>query len=296
MICNRILLLGACVVYSVGALAKGVEKIALAGSYVEHVAIVDKVSGKAEWRYDLPKGAECNTIAVTKGGDVLLSYKEGVRLVDRATKSTLWDFVVPEGQEAQTARLIDGGKRVLVGVCAVPEMRVVELDAKTGKVLVEVNYDLCVAKPHGQFRQICKTEVGTYLVPVISQGRVVELDAKGVKINEWKVPSTPFSVKELPGGKGILVSTLSSVVEIDRSKPDLLRVVAQKVVGSDSLRFCTEVARLANGHTILANWHGYQPKATDAQLIEWDASGKVVYRFSDTTVMRHVSGFYTFKE
>lgn len=133
MTSSRILLLGACALCSIGSIARGVEKIALAGSGVGHVAIVDKATGKAEWRYDLPKGSECNTVSVTKDGAVLLSYKQGVRLVDRATKATLWDFPVPEGQEAQTARLVDNGKRVLVGVCATPAMRIVELDAKTGK-------------------------------------------------------------------------------------------------------------------------------------------------------------------
>lgn len=133
-------------------------------------------------------------------------------------------------------------------------------------------------------------------MPVISQARVVELDALGQKIGQWTVPATPFSVKEVPGGRALLVSTFGALVEIDRGQSDSVRVVAQKAIGVDTLRFGTEVERLKNGHTILANWQGYTPNTSDAQLIEWDASGQVLYRFADTTVMRHVSGFYLFKE
>ena len=280
-----------------GAAAAGkAEKIALAGSGVGRVAVVDKATGRAEWSYDLPAGSECNTVAVTKEGNVLLSYKQGARLIDRATKQTLWDFAVPEGQEAQTARLVDGGRRVLVGVCAVPELRLVELDAQTGQKLSEVNYNLGIDKPHGQFRQVCKTAKGSYLVPVISKARVIELDAAGQKIGEWVVPPTPFSVKEIDGGKRLLVSTIGALVEVERANPEVVRIVAKGTVGADTLRFCTEAERLKDGRTVLANWQGYAPKAKDAQLIEWDTQGKVVYRFADTSVMRRVSGFYLFKE
>lgn len=270
------------------------EMIALAGSYVEKIAIIDKASGKQVWSHALPKGSECNTVAVTKDGNVIYSYKQGVRMVSQSGV-ILWDFLVDADQEAQTARLLDDGS-ILVGVCANP-IRLIELSASRGEVINEVNYDLGVDKVHSQFRQVSKTAAGTYLVPVISQGRVVEIDTRGQKVGEWKVPSTPFSVKEIDKDR-LLVGTLGAVVEVDRNAIKANVVLARGAIAGtpDTLRFGTEVARLANGGTMISNWQGYQGEGKDSQLIELDSLGKVVYTFADTSIMRYVSGFYMFKQ
>ncbi|MEG2098711.1 MAG: PQQ-binding-like beta-propeller repeat protein [Mucinivorans sp.] len=280
-------------IMSLAASAKQKEMIALAGSGVDKIAIIEKATGTQVWSYTLPHGTECNTIAVKKNGDVVFSYKQGVKMVD-PKGVTIWDYPTGQDAECQTARLLPNGN-VLAGICANPA-RFIELNGKTGKVISEVNYDLGVDKPHGQFRQICKSASGNYLVPVIWAGKVVEINPQGVKVGEWKVPNTPFSVKELASGD-LLVSTFGSVVEVNRKSGEIIRTVASGVIGNsaDTLRFGTEAQPLKNGNTMISNWQGYLTRG-EKQLVELDKNGKIVYTFRDTDVMRNVSGFYLFKK
>ena len=57
------------------------EKLVLAGSGNPAVMIVDKQSGTVEWKHALEKGEECNTVAVTRQGNILYSYKKGAKLI-----------------------------------------------------------------------------------------------------------------------------------------------------------------------------------------------------------------------
>lgn len=290
---NRTIMVAMATALTLGAVAQKREMIALAGSGVDKIAIIDKATGKQVWSHQLAHGTECNTVAVKPNGDVLFSYKQGVRMIN-SKGETIWDFPVEKGQEAQTASFLPDGN-ILVAVCAHPA-RLIELDAK-GRKILEVNYDLGVpGEAHSQFRQVAKAANGNYLIPVISQAKVVEINAKGEKVMGWDVPATPFSIKEIAQGN-LLVSTLGQLVEIDRKSGELLAVIAKGAIGDkgDTLRFSTEAVRLPGGRTMLSNWQGYA-KNKDAQLIELDAQGKVVYSFRDTSIMKNISGFYLFKK
>ncbi|MEF9949729.1 MAG: PQQ-binding-like beta-propeller repeat protein [Mucinivorans sp.] len=276
-----------------GAQAKGKEMIALAGSGVNKIAIIDKATGQQVWSYALAHGTECNTVAVTKAGNVVFSYKQGVRMVDKKGV-TIWDFPTGSDAECQTARLLANGN-VLAGVCAHPA-RFIELDGQSGKIVNEVNYEIGIEQPHGQFRQICQSASGNYLIPVMWASKVLEIDRNGTKVGEWKVDRSPFSVKETPSGN-LLVSTYGRIVEIDRKSGDVVRTLAQQTVGNtvDTLRFGTEVMPLENGNTMISNWQGYASRG-EKQLVELDRNNNAVYTFRDTSIMHSISGFYIFKK
>ena len=114
------------------------EKLVLAGSGNPAVMIVDKQSGAVEWKHTLEKGEECNTVAVTKQGNILYSYKKGAKLIGTDHR-VIWDYKTPEGTELQSATLLnDGG--FLLGICGNPA-RLIELD-KNGKERNRVEIDL----------------------------------------------------------------------------------------------------------------------------------------------------------
>lgn len=267
--------------------------IALVGSGVDKISIVDKETAKEVWSYKLPSGSECNSVAVLPTMDVIFSYKQGVMMVSEKGK-TIWDFPVEKGQEAQTLALLPSGK-ILVGVCASP-MRIIELDRK-GRLVSEVNYDLGVEKAHSQFRQMTKASNGNYLVPVLSQAKVVEISPKGEKVREISVPPTPFSIKEMPNGN-LLVSTIGQLVILDRRTGEkTVTLLKGPIQGTrDTLRFATEAVVLKNGNVVATNWQGYARTKSDAQVIELDAEGRVVYTFRDTSIMKNVSGLFLFQK
>lgn len=267
------------------------QMIALAGSGVNHISIIEKASARAVWRYDLPKGSECNSVVVDTDGNVYFSYKQGVCKVTQ-TGMVLWDLAVGEGSEAQTLRFLADGT-LFAAVCGSP-VRLLVLDAERGEILHETHYDLGIEKAHSQFRQAYMTPAGDVFIPVISQSKVIRVSKDGQKTGEWSVPPTPFSVSRISDNK-LLVSTIGALIELDTQTGTLDRTVAKGAVGAaDTLRFATQAERLANGSTMLSNWQGYA-KNTDNQLLELDANGGVVYTFRDTTIMKNISGFYLFE-
>lgn len=275
---------------TVCATAQRAEKIAMAGSASPQIVIVDRATGAKDWEYRIPDGGECNSVGVTGKGDVLFSYRNGVRMVGQ-DGSTIFDFPVAPHTEAQTARLLDND-RILVGVCATP-MRILELDMK-GRLLKEVNYDVGIKEPHAQFRQIAKSKNGNYLVPVMGAAKVVEIDPEGELVKEYRVPASPFSIKELDN-KNLMVSTGGGgVVVVDRASGEQLKTLACGVLSSgDTLKFATEAIKTKGG-VMVSNWQGHDLN-TDGQLIEIDDKGEVTYRFRDTAIIEYVSAFFPFE-
>lgn len=266
----------------------GGGKIALAGSYSKNIVIIDRATQAVEWNYDIPAGGECNSVCVTKGGDVLFSYNLGVMMVGR-DKRTIFDYKVGQGEEAQSVSII--GDRILVGICGNPA-RIVEL-SMGGKPIAETVVELNIAEPHSQFRQISKTAAGTYLIPVMDQSRVVEVNNKGVIVKSYDCLPSPFSVRELANGN-IAVSAGRQVTELDRNSGQVVQILAGNVIGADTIRFATQTGVEPSGDIIITNWTGHAEGATDAGLIIVGKDKTPKMRYYDTTTIRYISAFGCF--
>lgn len=277
-----------CVLLPLLAVGQGGKKLLIGGSYWGSVAIMDRASGVLEWRYELPvtEATECNSVSMV-GNDVLVSYKSGARLV-RQDGSVAWDFVRENAQqEIHTAIAIKGG--FMLGVCGFP-MQIIELD-KNGKEVKRLSYDLGIDDLHSQFRRMTKTRDGHYLVPLIGRGKVLELSAEGKKVNEFEVGGSPFAVSELVGGN-LLVGCGNRVAEFTRAG-ELVVDVAKGAYGVDTMRFLTEASRLKNGNTLITNWQGHDAD-TDAQILEINPKGEVVWRFENKKDVGYVSTLFPF--
>ncbi|MEG1664336.1 MAG: hypothetical protein RR286_03405 [Mucinivorans sp.] len=271
------------------AVSQRVQKVAIAGSYCPRVVIVDKASGAIEWSYELTQeGSECNSVSVTKKGDVLISYKLGAQLIGR-DGHVIWDYHRQnDKQEVQTAVPIKGG--FMLGICGTP-MKIVEL-SMDGKVTKELSYDLGVSDSHGQFRRMFKTKDGSYIVPLIGGASVLELSASGQKVNQFEVGGSPFAGSELKDGS-LLISCGNRVAEFTRAG-DFIRDIAGAIVGCDTMRFLTEAVRLDNGNTMVTNWQGHADNSNGAQIIELDEQGKVVWLFDNKKQLKYVSAVFPF--
>lgn len=286
-----------------GAAAKPQEKMLIAGSFWDTIAVVNKTAGNViEWKYGLPEGAECNSVSILPGtGDVLLSYKKGARVIKRdktdGTATVVWDYTdVADTAELQTAvQLPDGG--FLLAICDGPA-RIVELDS-LGQVRKEVTYDLGIAVPHAQFRRVAKAANGNYLIPIITEGTVLEINDSSL-VKAYNIGGTPFDVQELPNGNLLVaLGDGHSAVEIDRTGSFVDKIDA---VTGVSLQFVAQVKRLSNGNTLISNWQGHLPveEQTHAQLVEVDSTGAVVWSFDGRAPERgnvqFISAFYPFSE
>lgn len=274
---------------------KPVDKLLIAGSFWDSIAIIDKTTGNMEWAMAIPTGAECNSISMTTKGDILFSYRKGARLIDRAG-NTIWDFKESvDTAEMQTAVQLPDGN-FMVASCDNP-MRIVELDSM-GKPYKEVKYNLNIANPHGQFRVIAKSSNGNYLIPVMSQGTVLEINSAGDSINTYKTGGVPFALIEKENGN-LLVSCgdAHSLVEVNRATGEATTVVGQNDVAGATFQFMAGAALLPNGNIIATNWLGHvDDSCDDLQIVEFDPSKKMVWSFKNRALAKNVSAVYPFSE
>lgn len=268
------------ILLSLSLQAAAQDKLLVAGSGNPNILLVDKQTGKVEWKHALEKGEECNTVALTKQGNVLYSYKRGAKLITWDHR-VIWDYPAPDKTELQSATLLRNGG-VLLGICGHPA-RFIELD-KNGKEVNRVLLDLDVEKPHSQFRQVFQLRNKNYLIPVMAKQKMLEVTRKGCIIAEHKTDGKAFSSLELKDGKLLLPCADGHYfMVIDRKTGrELKRVNAHDLPGV-SLLFVAQILQLKNGNLLICNWYGHTKDAgvDEPQLIEIDPTGKVVWILND---------------
>ena len=267
------------------------DKILVAGSGNPVISLVDKQTGKVEWRHALEKGEECNSVALTAGGNILYSYKKGAKVVNW-NHEVVWDYVVSETQELQSATLLsDGG--ALLGICGNPAL-FIEVD-KEGRETHRMAFDLGIAKPHSQFRQVFQLKNGNYLVPLMSVRKVMEISRDGALVKEYEVGGKVFSSLELADGNWLLpCGDDHYYLVMDGKTGKKVKKVTSNDVKGAAFWFVAQVLELQNENLLVCNWGGHTKGVVvdEPQLIELDGEGKVVWSLRDKQNVGKVSAAY----
>lgn len=239
------------------------------------IAIIERESKEVVWQHALDKGQECNSVIQSSSGDILYSYRWGAKLINMQGE-VLFDFKIAEKQEVQSVTEIKGG--YLIGVCGTPA-RLVELNTK-GEVVKEVKYDTKLASQHGQFRQICKSHKGTYLIPLLGRNSIVEVDDKGNELREIAIAESPFSITTISKNRWIVPCGHSGVVfDIDSKKGESKVLFSNSTIEEGvNIEFAAQTVQLRNGNYLLANWLGHNGDQTQPMLMEVDSQGNVVWK------------------
>ena len=269
------------------------EKLLIGGSGWQHIAIVDKKSGKIEWKHDLAPGAECNKVEMTPNGHILYAYKQGARLIDR-NHQVIWDYKVNEGEEIHFASHLESGD-YLLAICGHPA-RIVELD-KDGNPGRELSFHTAIPELHNQFRQILKTPQNTYLIPFMGKHKISELDENGRFLRSILCGGTPFSVKLIDEGNW-LVSCGDGryLVEIDAETRETLKKIETTSLNWGALLFVAEAIRYTNGNTLIANWNGHSNDKSQPRLLEINPSNQIVWRLPFNPEINSITTVYSFFE
>lgn len=274
-----------------GFRAAAQDKILVAGSGNPSIMLVDKQTGKVEWQHTLEEREECNTVALTKEGNILYSYKKGAKVVTW-NHQVVWNYPAPDKTELQSATLLRNGG-VLLGICGNPA-QFIELDKK-GKEVNKVTLDLEVEKPHGQFRQIFQLKNKNYLIPVMAKQKIVEINRKGKLVAEHKIDGRAFSSLELSDGNLLLpCGDKHYYLIIDRKTgKELKRITSDDLQGA-SLWFVAQVLELKNKNLLICNWGGHTKGSIvdEPQLIEINKDGKAVWTLNDKQNIDKVSAAY----
>ena len=265
-------------------------KIAIAGSYCDSIFIIDKATQKIERRLSLPEGdRECNTVSVDKNGSILFSYRRGARLVTKDS-IVVWDIQrLNESEELQTAQITDNG--YMVAVAGSPSY-ISETDLM-GNKLTMTKFDTGIKDHHSQFRQVIKAKNGNYLVPLMGNHQVWEINIKGDTINKFNVGPGAFCVEEQADGN-LLIVAAGKVSVYDRETTKELKVLATaKDLGA---AFLTQASILPNGNLMVSNWQGHASENDQWQLKELDTSGNVVWEFKNPKSLKFISAFHIFEQ
>jgi len=269
------------------------EKLLIGGSGWQHIAIVDKKSGKIEWIHDLAVGEECNKVEMTPNGYILYAYKQGARLIDRKHQ-VIWDYIAGEGEELHFASLLESGN-YLLAMCGHPA-RITELD-KDGNPCKEFTFDTAIPDVHNQFRQILKTPQNTYLIPLMGKHKISELDENGRFLKSVLCGGTPFSVKLIEEGNWLVsCGDGRSLVEIDAKTRATLKKIETTSLNWGSLLFVAEAIRYNNGNTLIANWNGRSNDKSQPRLLEINPDDQIVWRLPFNPEISLITTVFSFFE
>lgn len=268
------------------------DKLLIAGSGWNKIAIVDKNTAEIEWSHDLAKGTECNSVRQTAEGNIMFSYKKGASLIDKSNQ-VIWDFKAKKGEEVHSVVQLKNGN-YFIGICGNPA-RFVTLNKK-GKTVREQKYDLGVERPHGQFRQAIPTKKNTIIIPILARKTVIELNKRNKVVNELKVEGNPFSAKVMEDGKWLVACGDAHKLMISDAKHKAI----ERTITSDDLKdnafcFVAETWQLDNGNFLIANWNGHSKDKTQPKVMEIDTNNNVVWTLPYNSAISNISAVEVLK-
>ena len=242
-----------------------------------------------EWVYE--HEAEMNPVILDAwalpNGNVLFSHRYGVLEMDPA-KETVWEYNLeqkPPIELHSCQPLADG--RLLMLECS--ENRLFEID-RAGQIHREIVLTGIKRGVHNRYGVARKTLEGTYLVPYVLEGKVVEFSLSGEIIREIHIPNLTKSyiwyAERLSNGN-TLVSTGHDlrVLEIDPDDNIVWELHESDLPGIQL--FCLMgVQRLPDGNTLICNgdFHIKELPRGEVMIFEVTPEKEVVWKLTRSDV------------
>jgi hypothetical protein len=245
--------------------------------------------GKVVWTHAIPdkqeqagkmETAEFSDIHLLSNGNVLYARKTGATEITQ-DKKIVWNYDAPKGTEVHSAQPI-GLDKVFLCRNGTPAKALL-VNKRTGRV--EMEHELATKSPddpksvHGQFRHIRLTKAGSYLIPHMNLGKVVEYDSDWKEI--WSVEARScWAAVRLTNGNTLISGNQNGWVREVNRKGETVWEINKDDLPGIPLYTVQECSRLANGNTIICNWGGSIQKSDwnkVVQIIEVTPDRKVVW-------------------
>ncbi len=241
--------------------------------------------GKVLWTYSTGTSNEYDDVWMLSNGNILYSRMEYVAEIT-PDKKTVWRYDVQKASGADHKEIHAcqpiGLDRVMFVVNGLPPKLMV-INVRTGAV--EVDHELPCSEPenprniHGQFRRARFTAQGTYLVPFLNMGVVVEYDKDFHEVWRYRTPK-PWAALRLRNGNTLITDEGEELTREVNPRGETV----WECKDSDLPETCRlasaaqSVTRLANGNTIFTSRgkNGQGP-----QLVEVTPDKQVVWVLQD---------------
>jgi hypothetical protein len=236
-------------------------------------------NGKIIWTYSTGPGWEYDDVWMLSNGNVLFSRMQYVAEVT-PRKKVVWRYDAPNGTEIHTCQPIGLDKVMFVLNGLPPKLMVVNIN--TNKV--EVEHELPAPSltdrgtVHAQFRRARYTAQGTYLLPLLEMGKVVEFDKNFNQIWEYDIKS-PWAAVRLKNGNTLITDEQDVLTREVNPKGETVWELRPSDLPEAYRYINTQSAtRLSNGNTIICSRgnNGEGP-----QLVEVTPQKKVVWVLFD---------------
>ena len=236
--------------------------------------------GRVVWTFTIPdknernETAEFSDIHLLSNGNLLYAHKTGAAEVT-SEKRLVWSYIAPPGTEVHSAQPV-GPDKVFLCRNGFPAKAML-INKRTSAI--EMEHELETApRPddparvggsvHGQFRHIRMTKAGTYLVAHLNLGKVVEYDRDWRKILEVAAPSAWTAVR-LPNGHTLIGGNQHGYVREVNRRGEIVWELNKDDLPGIPLYTVQEVARLANGNTLICNWGGSIQKSDWEKVVQY---------------------------
>jgi hypothetical protein len=247
------------------------------GEGYNRILLVNK--GKIVWTYSTGNGWEYDDVWMLSNGNVVFSRMQYVAEVT-PEKQVVWRYDAPEGTEIHTCQPIGLDKVMFVQNGLPPKLFVINTKTKA----VEVEHDLPAPSltdkgtVHAQFRRTRYTAQGTYLVPFLEMGRVVEYDKDFKEVWKYEITS-PWAAIRLKNGNTLITEEKDILTREVNPKGETVWELTPKDL-PEAWRYANSqsVTRLANGNTVVCSRGGDNK---GPQLVEVTPDKKVVWVLQD---------------
>lgn len=237
--------------------------------------------GKIDWTFSPPRPArgagEISDVSMLPNGNILYAYQYGAAIVT-PEKKIIWSVEAAAPSEIHTATMVDAHTVAYIANGMPAALHVVDIGSNK-----ELSYfELPTKNPqaanliHGQFRHVRMTPEGKFLVAHMDMGKVVEYDRDGKA--GWSVEvASPWSAERLKNGNTLIASNSNFVREVNPKGETVWEF--RPATDTPEYRFWgTQTAlRLANGNTLINNWHGKDAGGEPVQFVEVTPEKKVVW-------------------
>ena len=231
--------------------------------------------GKIVWTYSTGPGWEYDDVWMLSNGNILFSRMQYVAEVT-PSKQVVWRYNAPAGTEIHTCQPIGLNKVLFVLNGLPPKLMVVNI--KTNRI--EVQHELPAPRMtdtktvHAQFRRVRYTAQGTYLVPFLEMGQVIEYDKQFREIWKYEIKN-PWAAVRLKNGNTLITDEQDILTrEVNPQTQTVWETTPSDLPEAYRYINTQSATRLTNGNTILCSRGG---DGKGPQLVEITPDKKVVW-------------------